>query len=312
LIKTGLPQEFETHELGPITSKWPLMSDVTNIGNNYKLILKPSSALLNRKRGVRVDFIGHNDAEQVRYELLDLKPVRIGTDEVEIAISGKNTPFTLLLMMSNPPKVDAALNIENDWTGREPKEVMKASDAFSLLRPSGQIRVFDLETEKYFIEANVQLPEETPSHVKRRNLIADIARIAAQFKAPLRLPKKIEKNDLETIQFVKQFMENGTIEVDIISVVITKSIDSHDRLAQSLSNGRGFFKMEQTQEKPPRIFGMPVNMGRLVMETEAEISDLAGTLQRIAEAKIGEGVRIVLKPLSPVRVSLAGTNRAVE
>jgi hypothetical protein len=42
LVKTGVPQEFDTHELGPITSKWPLMSDVTNVGNTYKLILAPS------------------------------------------------------------------------------------------------------------------------------------------------------------------------------------------------------------------------------------------------------------------------------
>jgi hypothetical protein len=305
LVKTGLPQEFETHELGPITSKWPLMSDVTNAGNTYKLILAPSPLLLNRKRSVRVEFVSQSGAEQVRYELLDLKPVRVGTEEIEISISGKNAPFKLFLVMSNPPKGDAAFNTENDWVGREAKEIQKSLDAFNLLRPSGQICIFDLETEKNLIEAGVQLPEETLLQVRRRNLIADIARVAARFGVTLRLPEKIEKDDLETIHFIKQFMENGTVEFANLSIVITKSAENQDVLPQYFSNGKGFFKLEHTQVNPPRLFGTTIDMGRVIVETEAEISDLAATLERFAKAKIGAGVKVALKPIGPVRVSLA-------
>ncbi len=304
LIKTGVPQEFDTHELGPITSKWPLMSDVTNAGNTYKLSVGPSPLLLNRKRSVRVDFVSKNDVEQVRYEVLDLKPVRLGTEEFEISISGKNVPFKLFLAMSIPPKGNAAFNVENDWVGREPKEIHKSLDAFNLLRPAGQIRVFDLETEKYLVEAGVQLSEETPLQVRRRTLIADAVSIANRFGVSLKLPEKIEKQDYETIHFVKKFMETGTIEFDNIAIVITKSAENQDILPQYLSNGKGFFKLEHTQQNPPRLFGTPIDMGRVVIEIEAEITDLAATLKRFAKAKAGAGVRIVLKPLSPVRVSL--------
>src|SRR5215469_6090808 len=276
LLKTGLSQEFDTHELGPITSKWPLLSDVTNAEQTYKLILAPSPVLLNRKRSVRVDFLNEKGTKLVRYELMDLKPVRVGTVEFEISLSGKNVPFKLYLSSSVPPKGDAAFNTENDWVGREPKEIQKSLDAFNLLRPSGQIRIFDLETEKNLFEAGVQLAEETPLQVRRGNLIADIAGIAARFGVTLRLPGKIEKDDLSTIHFIKQFMENGTIEFDNVSIVVTKSAGNQDVL-QRFPDGKGFFKMEHTQQNPPRLFGTPINMGRVVMEMEAEISDLAAT-----------------------------------
>lgn len=309
-VKTGVPQEFDTHELGPITSKWPLMSDVTNVGNPHKLILAPSPMLLNRRRSVRLDFVSENGAEQVRYELLDLKPVRIGTEEIEISLSGKNVPFKLFLAMSNPPKVDAKFNIENDWVQREPKEIQKSEDAFNLLRPSGRIRIFDLETEKQFVEAGVQLPKETPLQGKRRNLIGDIARIATRFGVTLRLPEKIGKDDLETIHFIKQFMENGTIEFENLSIEITKSVENQDILPDYFSkfpDGKGFFRLEHTQVNPPRLFGTTIDMGGVIVETEAEISDLAATLGRFAKAKIGAGINVSLKPLGPVRVSLAQT-----
>ena len=304
VVKTGVSQEFDTHELGPLTSKWPLLSDVTNAGNTYKLVLAPAPLLLNRKRSVRVDFLNEKGTEQIRYELLDLRPVRVGTEESEISISGNNAAFKLFLVMSNPPKGDAAFNTENDWVGREPKEIRKSLDAFNLLRPSGQIRIFDLETEKHLIEASVQLPEETPLQVRRRNLIADAAKIATRFGVTLRLRERIEKEDSETIHFIKQFMENGTMDFGNLSIVITKSAENQDMLPQGLSNGKSFFRMEHTQVNPPRLFGTTIDMGRVVIETEAQISNLATTLKRFAKAKVGEGVRIVLKPLGPVRVSL--------
>jgi hypothetical protein len=308
LFKTGVPQEFDTHELGPITSKWPLMSDVTNAGNTYKLTLGPSPVVMNRKRSVRVEFIGQGGSQTVRYELLDLKPVRLGTEEFEISLSGKNIPFKLFIAMSNPPKGDAAFNIENDWVQREPKEIQKSLDAFNLLRPSGQIRIFDLETEKNLVEAGVQLPEETPLQVRRRNLIADAVSIATRFGITLRLPENIEEEDFETIHFIKQFVENGTVEFATLSIVITKSPEIHKALLECVSNGKGFFTFEHTQENPPRLFGTPIDMGRVVIETEAEISNPGATLRRFAKAKIGAGVRIVLKPLGPVRVSLSSAN----
>jgi hypothetical protein len=121
------------------------------------------------------------------------------------------------------------------------------------------------------------------------------------------LPEKIEKEDYETIHFVRQFMENGTIEFENLSIVITKSVENREMLPQYLSNGKGFFKLEHTQQNPPRLFGTPIDMGRVVIEIEAKITDLSATLKRFAKAKVGAGVRIVLKPLGPVRVSLAGS-----
>ena len=135
-VRTGVTQEFEVEELGPITSDWPLMSDVTNVANTHKMILAPSPAITNRKRSIRVDFVGKNGTETVRYELMDLRPVRMGMEEFEIALSGNNMPFTISMVLSNPPKGDAAFNVENDWVQRDPKLIKKSLDAFNLLRPS--------------------------------------------------------------------------------------------------------------------------------------------------------------------------------
>ena len=128
LINTGAAQEFETDEIGPIKSDWPLLSDVSNVASIYKLILAPSPELTNRKRSVRVDFVRENGTETVRYELMDLRPVRVGKEEFEISLSSKSVPFEFSLVLSNPPKGDAAFTVKNNWVQRDPKAVKKSLD----------------------------------------------------------------------------------------------------------------------------------------------------------------------------------------
>jgi hypothetical protein len=305
-VRTGITQEFEVEELGPITSKWPLMSDLTNVANTHKMILAPSPAITNRKRSVRVDFVGKNGTETVRYELMDLSPIRMGTEEFEVALSGKNVPFTISMVLSNlPKKGDAGFNVESDWVQRDPRSIKKSLDAFNLLRPSGNIHIVDLETDKSLIHAEVSFPIETPAQIGRRTFISDVMAIAERFGVNLKLPDKVSKEDFEAIYLLKQYMENGTIELDDISIVIQKSELNRDLLPQQFASGKAVFRFENVQPHSPlKLFGTDVNTGPVTVDGELEVNDLIATLQSFQEAEIGAGVKMSFKPLAPVRVSL--------
>jgi len=304
-IKTGAAQEFETDEIGPIKSDWPLLSDVSNVGGTYKLSLAMSPVVANSKRAVCVDFIRKNSTETVRYDLMQLCPVRMGKEEFEISLSSKNVPFKLSLVLPTRREGDATFTVENDWTQGDPKAIKKALDAFSLLRPSGTIHIFDLETEKHLLDAGFNLPDETPQQVARRSFVNDVVTIADQFRVNLKLPDKVSREDFEAIYLLKQYMENGAVELDDISIVILKSEQNRDLLPQQFASGKAVFRFENVQPKSPlRLFGIDVNTGPVVVEGEVEVKDLTATLQSFEEAAMGAGVRMSFKPLAPVRVSL--------
>jgi len=115
--------------------------------------------MTSKKRSVRVEFVGNNHTEVVRYELMELRPVRTGTEEFEFSLSGKNVPFKLSVVASIPVG-DASITIHFDATQRNPKVIKKSLDALNLLRPSGMLRIFDLETEKPLLEPICSLPDQ--------------------------------------------------------------------------------------------------------------------------------------------------------
>jgi len=94
-IKTGAPQEFEADEVEPIRSDWALMSDLANIHDTYKLRVAPSPLLTNIKRSVRLEFVGNPGTGAVRYEVMELRPVRAGTEELERHPLGEFLVFLL-------------------------------------------------------------------------------------------------------------------------------------------------------------------------------------------------------------------------
>ena len=299
------PRRTQAHGTGTAVAFRLRKLSASNVAGIYKMILGPSPELTGRKKSVRVDFVRENGTESVRYELMDLRPLRMGKEEFEISLSSKSVPFEFSIVLSNPPKGDAAFTVKNDWAQRDPKAVKKSLDAFNLLRPSGDIKIFDLETEKYLVDARLSFPTETSQQVARRSFIDDVVTIADRFGVALKLPDKVTRDDYETIYILKQYMQNGRLELDNISVVVVKSEENRELLPQQLATGKGVFRFENVQPHSPlKLFGTDVNTGPVTVDGELEVNDLIATLQSFQEAEIGAGVKMSFKPLAPMRVSL--------
>ncbi len=304
-LRTGVAQEFEADELESFGTDLTFMSAAVEITKPYKLIVSPSPALTDRRRSVRVEFVGKSGAEIVRYEMMEFRPVRAGTEEWEFSLSGNNVPFKVSVVVSVPGR-SAAVTFHLDATQRDPKLIKKFLDALNLLRPSGKIYVLDLETEKPLLDSISSLPDETPQQAGRRALINDVVAISDRFKADLKMPDKLTEEDLKTISLLKEYMGSGTIELNDISFVLIKSKENRDLVPQRFAFGKIFVRFTNIRHEPlPILLGVPVDTGPVTIETEAEINDLSTTLRTFEETAIGSGVRISVRPLAPVRVSLS-------
>ena len=123
------------------------------------------------------------------------------------------------------------------------------------------------------MDGTASLPDETPQQVGRRTFIEDVAAIADRFGVDLKLPDKLTKEDFETIYLLKQCMQNGTLELDNISFVLTKSEDNRDLLPQQFATGKISFGFVNTQHQAPlQLFGAVIDMGPVVMQGEAEVA----------------------------------------
>ena len=300
-LDTGAAKEFNFGELGPIATDFPLLKDAPI--TPQKMFVAPSPALTNRTRSVRVVF-QKSDAERIQYSLMEMNPVRVGRKEMEFSISSKSVAFRIACVVPIPATGSVQITIQPEDVRHDLRGLKKYLDALALLRPSGELHIFDLEMEKPFIIANVELGEEDQKQTRYRGLLSDLVNIADRFKVDFQVPPKISHEDIESIALLKRYMDNDTIELSDISVTLVKSEENKDSLPEQMAAGRGFFRFTNEQLSPiPKIFGTPINTGPVAMNVEAEVKNLPATLQSFRKASVGSGVRMSFRPLGPVRVS---------
>jgi hypothetical protein len=206
------------------------------------------------------------------------------------------------------PLTDGAklsITIKFESKGHEVRELKKALDALAVMRPSGKLRVIDIETEQTFLDVTVEMPPESPRVARYRNLLGILARIADHFNVALRPSSKPTKKDLEAIALLKRYMENETLDLSDITMTIVKTEENKNLFSEQFPDGKGLFRVANQEYEPvPRLFGIPIRTGPVAMDVEAEIRNFSETLENFQKAQMGSGVEIALCPLGPVRFSL--------
>lgn len=315
LIRTGSQQEFVGDELRVTGSDFPLLSQIIQRppSPHDKLIVGPSRALTSRKSSVRVTF--RNDSgKSVEYSLLDLKPLRIGTQEAEVTCSGNNVPFQLsvvvpisFLIPSTVVDIEVKqgnLSFDFELAGSDVKQAKKFLDAMALLQPKGQMEIFDLQLEKIAFTTEVEWGPDSPEIAARRRFVADLAQVADAFGLNLRIPSNVTDEDLNSLLILKAFAEGGTQDLPNISASLVKTEENQD-LPQKLAGGRGVFRFVNPRQEPkPRLFGVDVDTGPCSIEAECQLSDLSKTMEEFRRAPLESAVSFSFKPTQPARFFL--------
>jgi hypothetical protein len=254
---------------------------------------------------VRVIF--QKGAERVQYNLMEMSPLRAGRKEIAFLVSSVRVPLRIEYVFPFPvtPNTTTQILVRYEDAKHDLRELKKSLDALDLLRPSGELHMIDLETDKPFILAIVDLPELTEKQIGFRLMIRDLVAIADRFRVEFQVPAKVTRKDLQTIAVLKRYMENGTLELSDISMTLLKSDENKDVLPERFASGKGFFRFTSERHTPiPKLFGMPIDTGPVAMDVEAEIKNLSETLEAFRRARVGTGVKMSFRPMRPMRVSL--------
>jgi hypothetical protein len=314
--KTGSSQEFTSEEFAPVSTTFELLDPfIQSHGPGSKLIVGPSPQMTQRKRYVRVRF-KKDELPTIEYSLMEVSPTRMGSEEAEMKCSGKGLPFEILIVFPLPFLTDQSSKegvfkggritfLKHPMVGFEIRQVRKFLDALSLLTPSGEIEIIDLEQDKTLFTSIVECDSDTVAPGADRQLINDLATIADRFHLDLLLPPKLSDEDLRSISLLKTLAEGGSWPADNMSLVVTKTDQNQDNLISALAGG-GTFRILHSRgiEPKPRLFGIPVDTGPCCMEAEVETVNVTATLDQIRKAPVGGEVPVNLRPLRPVQMRL--------
>ncbi|MBT9331186.1 toll/interleukin-1 receptor domain-containing protein [Paracidobacterium acidisoli] len=200
-VRTGKPQKWESGEFRLLDWNVPLMP--THVEGSTLEVGIDNNLLNIPPKYMRVEV---RSRPPIVFPIMEMKPVRLGTDEVEAILSDKETPLSISLVfsvgsnsLSNASReIDFTLSWET--TGKKISECKNLIEAIDALRRGNVLRLIDIRLDKPIFESKARVASRTdPFAGTLRRTVLLASQIEKEFSVSLRMPEVVSEEDGESL-----------------------------------------------------------------------------------------------------------------
>jgi hypothetical protein len=198
--QTGKSQKWEAGEFALASCNVPLMPSTVKVGTLVIGERKPSIIL---SRHIRVEV---GSTPDVIFPLMEMRPVRMGTQESEVILSDKESPLTIHIVFPLGSNLHLDCSREADmkfsWNpaGKSASECKKLIEAVDSLQNGSALRIIDIRLDRLLFELTARasgFSDLFTDNFRRTVLLA--SQIEQKFFVTLRMPDVISEEDDESL-----------------------------------------------------------------------------------------------------------------
>jgi hypothetical protein len=256
----------------------------------WRVILLPDPHVSKRILPLRLTFTASE--KSVRYDFVEFRVVRAGSEEAEIE-SITPLPFRLSLVLPTTVRGESSFSYEARFRGADARDAARAIELLSMLRSGCLLEIYSLELGDVLATASVEMTA-AGSRPFLDALVLDAAAVCQEYHVSLRIPERIQKDDVLAISVLLDIVKGTPLPVDGFTGRLVKSREGEanvDRMSRE--QPLQVIAEYERLERQPTVFGVSVNTGPItVFGRGARIKHVDQFLQRYSEAKYGEAVPI--------------------
>ena len=170
-----------------------------------------------------------------------------------------------------------------------------------------EIYALDLDKLLGTVSFNVA-PSE--SRLAYHRVVLDAAIVCDKYKVDLRIPKKIQENDLRAIEMLVAIANGAPMPASGFGGKLVKTKEHEGKVnPELLQQDLSIAVQYERLEPKPVVFGVPVDTGPLILfGKKAQVREPSEFLQRYSQAKYGDAISIGFD-VSEVRGQLGVSGR---
>ncbi len=252
-------------------------------------------------------------APAVVFPIMEMRAVRMGTQESEAIISDKESPLSINLVFPIGPdgqadlsqKMDIALSFEPD--GKRAAECRKMIEAVDALRTGGGIRIIDIRLDRAILDSDpVEMDTSDPFSPQFRRLVFLACRIEQEFSVPLRISEVLTKDDEESLFHLDCLLNNAEYGAAGEATLKMKKGDGESGEAQAafLRDDLTVTHFAAPTDYPGffALLGQRVVTRPWVRAIEFVPANAEPDLKAFSEAPVGTELEIKIVPKGPMRL----------
>lgn len=303
-IRKGSPTEFSSDEVRVLESSFDHLFPEVRGPKSLRLGLAEET--LAKRIATSVKFSHGTDS--IEYPFVEFRPVRLGTDELELIGKDKSETFSISVVIPLRATLQPGdFHFTYNFPRRTVKSVLKAVKAAQILRAGGNFAIYDLEHERYMLKGRVTHDIAVRHEPRFEQFVEEVAEIARYFDKELTFPAELPQNEGDSFEQLLEIARTGRLKLSGMGHVQMNLIKSKERESAVVDSLDKEIALRWTGPKllpEPVLFGIPFDTGPCLFDVKQAVAVEAGdTKSRYSAAAEGEPVNIKYKLLSDIDVT---------
>ena len=305
-FQSGSQVRLGPGELTNFRSSFDFLMTAEEIEQLHELVLTPRFPKV--RKSLRVSFV--NRTGQIVYDLIEFDitakqlGVQGGRRVLELISTSKHIPFQIDLSLDLEGGNSSNFVVTTRFAGHDILEVQKFFRAMKVIRPAGDLELYDLKQSKALGVIHLALDPISEERKAFEGLTDKLAEISTAFGQRLIAPEVIDNEDLRTLAFLLEVSRQGEIAGGTVTNLTAKLVKGAHPAEAIFGPLSGEFTIGlENQDYPVQHFlGRPISIGpyRIIIE-RATLIDLEEVKSRYQTLPVGQAVPIGFESIGSVR-----------
>jgi hypothetical protein len=297
-IETGRPQELSADEVVGIESESPLIKFLNQGLERSGIRVAPQVPNPTRLIPLRLVFGKGADAKEIQY--LPVRQAYFGHREVTLR---SDTPLPIEVQLTLQASADVKIDIRPIFEGANVRDLQHVLQCIGALKLSPFIEVFSVEFGVPIMAGQAPFPTGADVEEAVMDIINDAAIVSKRFGVAIKMPAKLNDEDLQALVELKRIATGESFEAGTITTSLTKAEALNGQVLATLDGPPITIRVEPQSDLPTfHLFGSSIEAGRPIFECEkVAAQNIADVRERYIAAAPGESISVVWNCLGVCR-----------
>jgi hypothetical protein len=270
--RTGEETTVGEEDLFSISSELFELLGLSGQSTPCSLTVSTPADVIDKRLRLRITF--RKDDQRVEYSFVEMRPVRVGTQEIALRSVNPLGAFHLGLVIPVEAGSKARMTLHFSWEGCEIEKISRCCKAMSILHRGGTVEIFNLESDNILGYLKEPVGFDWIEDPGFHEFIDSLCEVSNATGTVIRWRRFPTQTDVRNARWLREIVSKGRLCLPGECITINFNERQLEAAVQAMHCGEGLRLLSNTPPEFAKVFDQTIDLGPfqlLILATELQV-----------------------------------------